>query len=134
MDKLTPEKRSRLMAAVGSRDTKPEMKVRRLAYGLGYRYRLHRKDLHGCPDLAFIGKRKVIFVHGCFWHCHPGCSRASLPQTNVVFWLNKLKANVERDCRTLKLLRADGWDVLVVWECETKNCDALRVRIREFLR
>lgn len=121
MDNLSFEERSRLMSKVKGRDTKPEMLVRRLVYSMGYRYRLHRKDLPGCPDLAFIGRKKAIFVHGCFWHQHSNCKRATIPKTNAVFWKAKLNNNVKRDKRAQQALVNMGWQVLVIWQCEMKN-------------
>lgn len=125
--------RSRNMKAVGSKNTMPEMRVRRAAFSLGYRYRLYDKRLPGHPDLVFPGRRTALFVHGCFWHQHVGCSKATLPVTRRTFWEAKLNANVERDQRTEGLLRAAGWRVFVIWECETKNEEALRTRLREVL-
>lgn len=120
------------MRANKGKDTKPEMIVRRLAHGMGYRYRLHRKGLPGKPDLVFESRRKVIFVHGCFWHHHPdpGCKIARLPKSRLDFWLPKLDANRVRDDRDEKALENLGWRVLTVWECELKDeeraCDVIR--------
>ena len=135
MDILTPEQRSERMSRVRGRDTKPEMLVRRLAHGMGYRYRLHRRDLPGSPDLVFPSRMKVIFVHGCFWHRHldPECKLARLPKSKLDFWGPKLETNRERDERNLVLLAELGWDVLVIWECQTNNREQLQARIREFL-
>lgn len=135
MDILTPEQRSERMSRVRGRDTKPEMLVRRLTHGMGYRYRLHRRGLPGSPDLVFPSRKKVIFVHGCFWHQHldPGCKLARLPKSKLDFWGPKLETNRERDERSLVLLAELGWDVLVIWECQTKNREELQVRIGEFL-
>lgn len=121
------------MSRVRGRDTKPEMLVRRLAHGMGYRYRLHRRDLPGSPDLVFPSRRKVICVHGCFWHRHPDCKLARLPKSKLDFWGPKLETNRERDERNLALLAELGWDVLVIWECQTKSREALQARIGEFL-
>jgi DNA mismatch endonuclease (patch repair protein) len=121
------------MRRIRSQDTLPEMTVRRLAHGLGYRYRLHRKDIPGKPDLVFPGRRKVIFVHGCFWHQHPACAEGRLPKTNLAYWKPKLKRNVERDKTALAQLAAAGWDTLVIWECEAKNIKALRKTLLKFL-
>lgn len=131
----TDAERSRVMRAVRSKDTAPEMTVRRLVHSLGYRYRLHRSDLPGKPDLVFPGRHKVIFVHGCFWHGH-GCTRgARLPATNVDYWKRKIARNVERDAETLGKLNAEGWLSLTLWECELKAADRphLTKRIEEFL-
>jgi len=121
------------MSRIRSTDTKPEMRVRRLAYALGYRYRLHRRDLPGCPDLVFPGRRKVIFVHGCFWHLHPGCGAARIPKSRPEFWEPKLRRNFERDQGNLKLLTAAGWDVLTLWECQLKNEQQLTEAVLRFL-
>ena len=121
------------MRAIRSKDTKPELIVRRLTHGMGYRYRLHSKNLPGSPDLAFPARSKAIFVHGCFWHRHD-CSRGALtPKTNMDYWMPKLRKNEERDARNLRELRASGWSVLVIWECEISHGDALAERIRKFL-
>ncbi|WP_245435514.1 very short patch repair endonuclease [Microvirga calopogonii] len=129
--------RSRQMSLVRNRDTKPEMVVRRLVHSMGFRYRLHRRDLPGKPDLVFPGRRKVIFVHGCFWHRHPDptCWRARLPKSRPEFWIPKLEGNAARDERDIAALEADGWQVLVIWECQTtpRQRDDLRRRIAEFL-
>lgn len=123
------------MSRVRGRDTKPEMLVRRLTHGMGYRFRLHRRGLPGSPDLVFPSSMKVIFVHGCFWHQHldPGCKLARLPKSKLDFWGPKLETNRERDERNLVLLAELGWDVLVIWECQTKNREELQARIGEFL-
>ncbi len=135
MDTLTPEERSHRMSLVRDRDTKPEMRVRRLVHRLGYRYRLHRRDLPGTPDLVFGPKRKIIFVHGCFWHRHPdpNCPFARVPKSKLDFWLPKLEGNRARDARNNEELSQMGWDVLEVWECQTKNMIELEKKIREFL-
>lgn len=135
MDTLTPQERSERMGKVRSTDTRPELVVRRLVHGMGYRYRLHRKDLPGKPDLVFPGRRKVILVHGCFWHRHsdPACRLARLPKSRLDFWLPKLSANEERDARTAARLAELGWEVMTVWECQVRDTEALKSRIREFL-
>ena len=123
------------MALVRSTDTGPEMVVRRLVHSLGYRYRLHRKDLPGRPDLTFPSRRKVLFVHGCFWHQH-SCSRgARIPATSREYWVRKLQRNVARDKRVRRELRKLGWSSLVVWECQTKprRLGRLSGRIERFL-
>ena len=128
-----PEVRSRTMRAVRSRDTGPEMAVRRLAHGMGYRYRLHRKDLPGAPDLAFPSRRKAVFVHGCFWHWHD-CPRGDrMPKSNREYWTRKLSRNRSRDAEHRVRLRSMGWDVLTIWECQIGDRDALRARLRAFL-
>lgn len=127
--------RSAIMRAVRSKDTTPEMVVRRLVHGLGYRYRLHEKGLPGKPDLVFAGRRKVILVNGCFWHGH-NCTRgARQPAENADYWKAKISSNVERDRASAAALQTDGWQVLTVWECETKvrDRDALSERLVAFL-
>lgn len=135
MDTLTPEQRSERMSRVRGKDTKPELVVRRLVHGLGYRFRLHRRDLPGSPDLVFPGRRKVIWVHGCFWHQHPdpNCKLARMPKSRLEFWEAKLSANRERDAVKMAELTALGWDALVVWECEIKDKGVLAARLKEFL-
>jgi len=130
---LSRERRSANMRAIRSRDMKPELVVRSAAHVLGYRFRLHRRDLPGKPDLVFTGRRKVIFVHGCFWHQHAGCADGRMPRSNLDYWTPKLTRNVERDAEHLAALKADGWKVLVIWECETNNAPRLAARLRRFL-
>jgi DNA mismatch endonuclease, patch repair protein len=131
--KETPEERSRIMRAVKGQDTAPEMIVRRLAHAMGYRFRLHRKDLPGKPDLVFPGLRKVLFVHGCFWHGH-GCARgARIPVQNRDYWTAKIARNKERDKKAGSALKALGWSSLALWECELKDADAVSRRIAGFL-
>ncbi|WP_109477331.1 very short patch repair endonuclease [Paraburkholderia sp. C35] len=125
--------RSQIMRSVRSTDTQPELAVRRMVFELGYRYRLHRKDLPGRPDLAFIGLRKVIFVHGCFWHGHTCKRGARRPKTNVDYWKEKIARNVARDASNESKLTASGWDVLTVWECELTKPEELRAKLRTFL-
>lgn len=119
------------MRRIRSNDTGPELLVRAVVSKLGFRYRLHRKDLPGSPDLVFGPRKKVIFVHGCFWHQH-GCKNTRLPKTNSDYWLPKLKRNQERDKKAIATLQTLGWDVLVIWECETKK-EELGARIAAFL-
>lgn len=133
VDHVDAAKRSLIMAAVHSKHTKPEMVVRRMVYRLGYRYRLHSAKLPGRPDLVFAGRRKIVFVHGCFWHRHPGCRYASSPKTRVEFWEEKFLRNVARDERTRQELENAGWKVLTVWECELKEPEKLAERLNEFL-
>lgn len=126
--------RSRIMRAVKSKDTAPEMRVRRLAHRLGYRFRLHYASLPGKPDLVFPSRRKVIFVHGCFWHRH-SCARGSrAPVSNATYWLPKLARNAARDRSNTAALRALGWRSLAIWECQLKREDKIASRIRAFLR
>lgn len=120
------------MSRIGSKNTKPEIVVRRLIHAMGYRYRLHRKNLPGTPDLTFPARRKVIFVHGCFWHQHD-CPRGARPASNTQFWNRKLDGNIRRDRKNLAALRQSGWSVLVLWECEMKEPGNLTERIVEFL-
>lgn len=121
------------MARIRSKNTKIEMLVRSVTHRLGYRYRLHRKDLPGSPDLAFPGRRKAIFVHGCFWHRHQGCRLAYFPKSNEEFWAKKFNANLKRDSEAVGQLRALGWQVLLIWECETRDVVELGNRIKEFM-
>lgn len=132
-DRLTPSGRSRLMSRIRSKDTKPERAVRSLLHGLGYRYRLHAGDLPGRPDVVFRGRRKVIFVHGCFWHAHAGCPRAFRPSSRTEFWAEKLERNTARDALALKSLSEAGWEALVVWECEVPRRHELLLKLEGFL-
>ena len=134
-DTVTPKRRSEIMSNIRAKGMKPEMAVRRITHSMGYRYRLHRKDLPGKPDLVFVGRRKVIFVHGCFWHRHtdPSCKIARLPQSNQGYWLPKLERNAARDAEHEARLVELGWDVLVVWECAVEASNGIADRIREFL-
>lgn len=134
-DTVTPERRSQIMANIRSKGMKPEMIVRRLAHSMGYRYRLHRKDLPGKPDLVFPARRKVIFVHGCFWHQHgdPACKIARRPKSNLDYWLPKLQRNAERDAEHQARLNELGWQALVIWECEVKTAAGLPERIENYL-
>jgi len=133
MDPLTQKARSDLMRRVKGKNTKPELAVRRLIHGLGYRYRLHDRRLPGSPDLVFRSRRKAIFVHGCFWHGHPGCKLATVPKTRTEFWTEKIEGNRNRDERALTNLQREGWETMVIWQCETKDVPALAKRIVEFL-
>ena len=121
------------MRAVKSKDTKPEILVRKLLHNLGYRFRLHCKDLPGVPDLVFPGRRKVLFVHGCFWHGHDCKRGARTPKENADYWRQKIARNLDRDAKHLQKLADLGWEVLTVWECELKELPALSDRIRHFL-
>ena len=120
-DQVSPERRSSIMRRIKSKDTAAEVKVRQALHGLGLRFRLHRKDLPGKPDMAFPKYRAAVFVHGCFWHQHPGCRRASKPKSRNDYWDAKLRRNVERDARTPAALAALGWRHIVVWECEVSG-------------
>lgn len=121
------------MSRIRSTDTRPEQIVRRLLTSLDARYRLHRRDLPGKPDIVMPGRRLIIFVHGCFWHQHPGCREATMPTGNRAFWQAKLEGNTARDARHLRALRRDGWRVSVVWECETRSPDRLLRRLSRLL-
>ncbi|MDQ6702617.1 MAG: DNA mismatch endonuclease Vsr [Pseudomonadota bacterium] len=134
-DTLTQDQRSERMGRIRGKDTAPEMMVRRIVHKIGYRYRLHRKDLPGCPDLVFPRSRKVIFVHGCFWHRHPDpkCPLARLPKTRLDFWEPKLSANHRRDERVQAALAAAGWRIFVAWECEIGDKEQLENKLRRFL-
>ena len=121
------------MARIGAKDTRPELAVRRLLHRLGYRYRLHRRDLPGRPDICFPGRRKAIFVHGCFWHRHDGCRRTTTPKTRTSFWTAKFEGNIARDRMNLSDLGKLGWKAIVVWECETTDLDGLALRLVRFL-
>lgn len=125
--------RSRTMRAVKSRDTKPEMVVRRLIHRAGYRYRLHRSDLPGKPDLVFSSRRKAIFVHGCFWHGH-SCPRGNrVPKTNQAYWIKKIQGNKKRDANSLSALLKMGWQILIIWECQLKDHEELLSKAIHFL-
>ena len=135
LDTLSPQARRERMSRVRATNTKPELRVRRIVHALGYRYRLHGADLPGKPDLVFRSARKVIFVHGCFWHRHPGCSRNRLPKSpeRRAFWRSKLNGNASRDQSNQDRLQGNGWSVLVIWECETKNVDLVTQRVEDFM-
>ena len=125
--------RSRIMRAIKQKNTKPELAVRRLLHAMGFRFRLHRRDLPGRPDIVLPRRKTVIFVHGCFWHQHAGCRLANVPRTRTEYWLPKLARNQERDASAQALLEELGWRVLVVWECELADRDVLRSRLSCFL-
>jgi DNA mismatch endonuclease (patch repair protein) len=128
MDTLSPEKRSRMMSGIRGRDTAPELVVRSVAHRLGLRFRLHAKNLAGRPDLVFPKHRTVLFVHGCFWHRHD-CGLAAVPKTRTEFWLAKFVANQQRDRRVREVLEMQGWRVLEIWECETREPERVRQRL-----
>ncbi|WP_026872531.1 very short patch repair endonuclease [Inquilinus limosus] len=130
-DRLTPEERSRLMARIKGKDTTPERRARRAAHALGLRFRLHRRDLPGTPDMVLPKRRVALFVHGCFWHQHAGCRKARRPLTRPDYWAEKFRANAERDARAAAALAAAGWRVVVLWECETEDSGELRRLIGE---
>jgi DNA mismatch endonuclease (patch repair protein) len=119
------------MAAIRSKDTSPELRVRRLLHHLGYRFRLHRRDLPGSPDIVLPKHRTVVFVHGCFWHRHPGCRYSTTPKTRADFWSKKFEQNIERDHRQQQQLREMGWSVMVIWECELRDLQSLTTRLMQ---
>lgn len=133
MDTLSPIERSERMGRVRGKDTKPEMAVRRLVHGMGFRYRLHSGKLPGRPDLVFAGLKSVIFVHGCFWHRHPGCARCRMPKSRLEYWEPKLEENRNRDLRNQRKLRKEGWRVMVIWECQLADPDRVKRRILRYL-
>lgn len=120
-----PLTRSEVMARVKGRDTRPEMRLRRALHAAGLRYRLQARELPGRPDIVFRGARLAIFVHGCFWHRHPGCEHARMPKSRIEFWTDKLQGNVDRDARQVAALEAAGWTVMTLWECRTRDAEAL---------
>lgn len=132
-DTLTPEQRSANMRQIRAKHTSPELTVRRLVYGLGFRYRLHVPTLPGKPDLVFSRLKKIIEVRGCFWHQHPGCVDSHIPKSRVEYWAPKLVRNQQRDEDHGRTLRRMGWRVLVVWECEAKDASHVAARVRRFL-
>lgn len=129
----TGEARSRIMRAIRKKDTKPELIVRRLLHAMGCRFRLHRRDLPGTPDIVLPRHRTAIQVHGCFWHQHAGCRHANLPRSRTSYWLPKLARNVQRDAHVEQELHALGWRVLILWECELRDLDRLHARLCAFL-
>lgn len=133
-DTLSPQERSERMSLIRGTGSAPEMKLRRLVHGMGFRYRLHVKELPGKPDLVFPSRSAVIFMHGCFWHRHKGCKLARLPKSKLGFWNPKLEENRKRDLRNQRRLRDLGWRVLVVWECQMVDADRVSEVVREFLQ
>ena len=125
VDVVSPANRSRMMAGIKGNNSQPELLVRRLLFASGYRFRLHRRDLPGNPDIVMTRRKIAIFVHGCFWHLHQGCRFAKMPATRPEFWRAKLEANVQRDRRSIDELRVMGWRVLCVWECSTRDATLL---------
>ena len=132
-DRLTSQRRSWNMSRIRATNTKPELLVRSLIHKMGYRYRLHVRELPGCPDIVLPRLKCVVFVHGCFWHQHRGCALAYCPKTRKAFWRSKFKGNVARDRKQLHALAELGWRVLVVWECELRNIDPIAMKLRSFL-
>ncbi len=133
MDRISKQRRSWNMSRIRGKDTKPELLVRSLLHRMGYRFRLHRRDLPGCPDIVLPKHRTVILVHGCFWHRHPRCKYAYTPKSNVRHWKKRFAENVERDRRTRRKLRRLGWQVIVLWECQTADSERLSRRLRTLL-
>lgn len=133
MDTLTKERRSEVMGLVKSKNTRPELRVRRLLHRMGIRFRLHG-NLPGRPDLVLPKWNTVVLIHGCFWHRHEGCQNTRTPKSRVEFWTNKFDKNVKRDAEVKRILEGDGWNVFVIWECELDDPEELTRRIREFLR
>ena len=133
MDIVDQATRSRMMSRIRGKDTRPELAVRRIAHRLGYRFRLHRRNLPGSPDLVFPGRRKVVFVHGCYWHRHPGCRLAYSPKSNMEFWAAKFERNVARDEEVLTLLQRQDWDPMVIWECKSGDSDTVAARLSAHL-
>ena len=133
MDTHSKAQRSFNMSRIKSRDTTPEMIVRRLLFSMGYRYRVNAKKLPGKPDIVFTRKRKAIFVHGCFWHRHKDCKKATIPQSRKEFWEEKFKRNVSRDRENCKALKSDGWKILLVWECELTNAQKRFQRLADLV-
>ena len=129
MEKLEKEVRSRIMSSVKSKNTSPEVTVRRVLHSMGYRFRLHRRDLPGTPDIVLPKYKIAIFVHGCFWHQHAGCHRATFPKSRQEFWLKKFQTNIDRDSKAEYLLHESGWKVETIWECETKCENKLLYRL-----
>lgn len=134
MDRISEEKRSTIMRCVKSKQTKPELLVRKLIFSLGFRYKLHVKELPGSPDIVFSRKKKIIFVHGCFWHQHADCKKSKLPTSNTQYWLPKLERNKSRDAENVDALCRLGWGVLIVWECQLRNGQRLKDDILTFLK
>lgn len=132
-DVFSKEKRSRIMSKIKGKDTKPEKLVRSMLHRMGYRFRLHVRDLPGSPDVVLPRHRKIVFVHGCFWHGHLGCQRAKLPETNRPFWEEKIGKNIKRDRAVLRELKRNGWKILVVWQCQMRDKNVLEKRLRRFM-
>jgi DNA mismatch endonuclease, patch repair protein len=134
MDHVTPHRRSVIMQMVRASNTKPELAVRKLLHGLGFRFRLQKKNLPGTPDIVLPRWRAVVLIHGCFWHRHDGCRKATTPKSNTKYWCQKFHANVERDRRVATRLKSMGWRVCVVWQCELSDPQRLESRLARFIR
>lgn len=133
VDTFTKTKRSEIMSRIGGKNTAPELRVRRVLHALGYRFRVHRDDLPGKPDIVLPRHQKIVLIHGCFWHGHPGCPREALPTTNTGFWEKKISGNKKRDQSVLRELRKLGWIVLILWQCQLKSVEAFTPRLLRFL-
>ncbi|MER8485910.1 DNA mismatch endonuclease Vsr [Mesorhizobium sp. M1322] len=133
MDIVSPAARSRMMGRIRGKDTGPEMLVRKVAHQMGYRFRLHRHDLPGTPDIVFPARKTAMFIHGCFWHRHEGCKYCYNPKSNIDFWQRKFDNNVQRDQRVRKDLERLGWNITVIWACETADQPSLRSKLRAYL-
>lgn len=133
MDTISPARRSAIMSKIRAKNTQPELTVRQIAHKLGFRFRLHKTDLPGKPDITFPKLKKIILVHGCYWHRHSGCKKSYIPKSNIDFWQKKFFTNMVRDQETVKKLESAGWEVLIIWECETKNLENLSTTIKSFL-
>ena len=132
MDRLSPERRSWLMSRIRGANTKPELEVRSMLHGMGYRFRLHRRDLPGTPDIVLPSRGVVVFVHGCFWHGH-ACERDKMPKSRIEYRAEKIEANRKRDARKRRAIRALGWKVVIVWECELKRPEKLAGKLQKAL-
>lgn len=135
MSRSQSEQRSKIMRAVRSRDTGPELQLRKLLSNMGYRYRLHQASLPGRPDISFASRQKAIFIHGCFWHQHPRCKYGRMPKSNLRYWMPKLRRNVQRDRKNQLALRDMGWSVLIIWQCKLRQIEAesIQAKLRKFL-
>jgi DNA mismatch endonuclease, patch repair protein len=133
-DHLSADRRSRLMSSIRGKNTKPEISVRKLLHAMGYRFRLHRKDLPGKPDIVLPKYKKVVFVNGCFWHGHRGCKRAMTPKTRTEFWREKIQGNISRDRRNLRELEKVGYEAMTIWECEIKDSETVSKKLDRFLK
>ncbi|MBI4695345.1 MAG: DNA mismatch endonuclease Vsr [Gammaproteobacteria bacterium] len=131
MDIVDSGRRSKMMAAIGHRNTQPELIVRRIAHRMGLRYRIHVRNLPGCPDMVLPRHRTVIFVHGCFWHRHKDCANAATPKTRTEFWTSKFQQNISRDARAVAALEALGWRTMIIWECETGDAEKIEGRLMD---
>ena len=133
MDRVSPERRSRIMAQVRNKNTGPERAVRKMLHAKGLRFRLHKRSLPGSPDIVLSGRQTIIFVHGCFWHGHVGCPKGELPKSNLEYWEPKIAANRKRDSENISALESTGWTVATIWQCQAKNVDALSARLDNLL-